>query len=132
MQIDYSEMLHRSGGNPRPPGRDRQDPHPRWTHPVARQDGSGLMSGDIHALSGAYAVDAVDDFERAQFERHLTGCPDCRLEVASLREGAALLAEIVAQPAPDALRDRGQSIFSEQIYQLLSYFVVINNIKINK
>ncbi|CAN5149069.1 anti-sigma factor [soil metagenome] len=64
------------------------------------------MSGDIHALSGAYVVDAVDDFERAQFERHLTGCSDCRLEVASLREGAALLAETVAQPAPDALRDR--------------------------
>ena len=64
------------------------------------------MSGDIHALSGAYVVDAVDDFERAQFERHLTGCDDCRLEVASLREGAALLAESVAQPAPDALRSR--------------------------
>ncbi len=62
------------------------------------------MSGDIHALSGAYAVDAVDDFERAQFERHLAGCEDCRLEVASLREGTALLAELVAQPAPDALR----------------------------
>ena len=26
---------------------------------------------DIHALSGAYAVDALDDIERAQFERHL-------------------------------------------------------------
>ena len=62
------------------------------------------MSGDIHALSGAYVVDAVDDFERAQFERHLAGCEDCRLEVKSLREGAALLAEIVAQPAPPELR----------------------------
>lgn len=64
------------------------------------------MSGDIHALSGAYVVDAVDDFERAQFERHLTGCSDCRLEVASLREGAALLAESVAQPAPAELRSK--------------------------
>ena len=62
------------------------------------------MSGDIHALSGAYVVDAVDDFEKAQFERHLAGCDDCRLEVASLREGAALLADSVAQPAPDHLR----------------------------
>ena len=26
---------------------------------------------DIHALSGAYAVDALDDVERAEFERHL-------------------------------------------------------------
>lgn len=62
------------------------------------------MSGDIHALSGAYVVDAVDDFERAQFERHLSGCDDCRLEVASLREGTALLAETVSQQAPAALR----------------------------
>lgn len=62
------------------------------------------MSADIHGLSGAYVVDAVDDFERAQFERHLTGCDDCRLEVASLREATALLAETVAQPAPSALR----------------------------
>ncbi len=62
------------------------------------------MSGDIHALSGAYVVDAVDDFERAQFERHLAGCDDCRLEVASLREAAGLLADTVAHPAPDALR----------------------------
>lgn len=64
------------------------------------------MSGDIHALSGAYVVDAVDDFERAQFERHLAGCDDCRLEVASLREGTALLAETVSQQAPAALRDQ--------------------------
>ena len=44
---------------------------------------------DIHALSGAYAVDAVDDIERASFERHLAGCPTCRAEVASLREASA-------------------------------------------
>ena len=64
------------------------------------------MSGDIHALSGAYAVDAVDDFERAQFERHLAGCADCQAEVDSLREGATLLAETVSQQAPPDLRDR--------------------------
>ena len=48
---------------------------------------------DIHALSGAYAVDAVDDIERASFERHLASCPTCRAEVASLRETSALLAD---------------------------------------
>ncbi|MFC6343639.1 zf-HC2 domain-containing protein, partial [Nocardioides hankookensis] len=46
---------------------------------------------DIHALVGAYAVDAVDDLERAAFERHLAECADCRDEVASLREAAGLL-----------------------------------------
>lgn len=62
------------------------------------------MSMDIHALSGAYAVDAVDEFERAQFERHLAGCTDCRAEVASLREAASLVGETAAQQPPLALR----------------------------
>lgn len=55
---------------------------------------------DVHALSGAYAVDALDDLERARFEEHLRGCPDCQEEVDSLREAAATLAvEPVAPPA---------------------------------
>jgi anti-sigma factor RsiW len=60
---------------------------------------------DIHALSGAYAVDAVDDIERASFERHLAGCPTCRAEVASLRETSALLADAATTTPPPALRD---------------------------
>ncbi len=62
------------------------------------------MSVDIHALSGAYAVDAVDEFERAQFERHLADCDDCRAEVDSLREAAALIGETSAVTPPDSLR----------------------------
>ncbi len=49
---------------------------------------------DIHALSGAYAVDALDDVERAAFEVHLAGCDDCRIEVAELQAAAGLLTEI--------------------------------------
>jgi anti-sigma-K factor RskA len=64
------------------------------------------MSSDIHALSGAYAVDALDDIERAQFERHLAECEACRAEVRSLREATALLAEAVQQEPPAGLRDR--------------------------
>lgn len=60
---------------------------------------------DIHKLSGAYALDAVDDLERAAFERHLAECEDCRTEVASLRETTALLAESVAVTPPPSLRD---------------------------
>lgn len=60
---------------------------------------------DIHKLSGAYALDAVDDLERAAFERHLAECADCRTEVASLRETAALLAESTAVTPPPSLRD---------------------------
>jgi hypothetical protein len=61
---------------------------------------------DIHALSGAYAVDAVDDIDRAQFERHLAECPACTAEVRSLREAAALLAETTATAPSAELRDR--------------------------
>ncbi|WP_028643860.1 anti-sigma factor [Nocardioides sp. URHA0020] len=61
---------------------------------------------DVHALSGAYAVDALDDIERAGFERHLAECADCRAEVASLREAAGLLAEDAATDPPPALRAR--------------------------
>ena len=60
---------------------------------------------DIHKLTGAYALDAVDDIECATFERHLAECDDCRTEVASLRETTALLAEAAAVSPPPSLRD---------------------------
>jgi anti-sigma-K factor RskA len=60
---------------------------------------------DIHALSGAYALDALDDDERARFEEHLAVCPECRAEVASFRETSALLAEAEAEEPPPSLRD---------------------------
>ena len=60
---------------------------------------------DAHALSGAYAVDALDDLERAKFERHLSECQDCQAEVASLREAAGQLADTTAVAPPPSLRD---------------------------
>jgi anti-sigma-K factor RskA len=59
---------------------------------------------DIHALSGAYAVDALDDAERTEFEQHLAECAECRAEVASFRETSALLAEADAETPPSSLR----------------------------
>ena len=59
---------------------------------------------DIHKLSGAYALDALDDFERARFDQHLSTCDDCRAEVAEMRETAALLAEITTVAPPASLR----------------------------
>jgi len=61
---------------------------------------------DLHGLSGAYAVDGLDDLERARFERHLAECQDCRDEVAGLVEATALLAEETALAPPPELRDR--------------------------
>jgi anti-sigma-K factor RskA len=58
----------------------------------------------LHALSGAYVVDALDDDERATFEAHLPRCLDCQAEVASLREATALMADDAAMTPPDSLR----------------------------
>jgi anti-sigma-K factor RskA len=59
---------------------------------------------DIHALSGAYAVDALDDAERTQFEQHLETCPECRAEVRSFCETAALITEASTETPPPSLR----------------------------
>lgn len=61
---------------------------------------------DIHALSGAYAVDAVDDIERAQFEKHLAICAECQAEVASLREATSMLSEMTLAEPSAQLRNR--------------------------
>jgi anti-sigma-K factor RskA len=60
---------------------------------------------DVHALSGAYAVDALDEAERARFEEHLRSCAECRAEVDSLRETAAALGTDDVEP-PAGLRDQ--------------------------
>jgi len=61
---------------------------------------------DIHALSGAYAVDALDDHERHLFEQHLADCPACQTEIAELRDAAALLPETTLVAPPPRLRDQ--------------------------
>jgi len=62
------------------------------------------MTDDIHALVGAYALDAVDDIERAAFDRHLRDCGSCRAEVAELQEAAARMADGTWSVPPPALR----------------------------
>lgn len=64
------------------------------------------MDADLHTLTGAYAADALDDLERAAFERHLATCPDCREEVRGLRETVVRLADGVAAPMPARARER--------------------------
>jgi len=63
------------------------------------------MTAEIHALSGAYVVDALSEAERAEFEKHLATCAACRDEVDSLRATAALLAETSATPPSPSVRD---------------------------
>ena len=58
----------------------------------------------IHSLLGAYVLNAVDDVERAAFERHLRECEDCRAEAGELREAAARLAGGAWSAPPPSLR----------------------------
>jgi anti-sigma-K factor RskA len=64
------------------------------------------MTADIHALTGAYALDAVSGAERAEFERHLAICESCALEVAELRNTATRLALAAAADPPADLKSR--------------------------
>jgi anti-sigma-K factor RskA len=61
---------------------------------------------DIHALSGAYALDAVDDIERADFERHLATCTDCQEEVEGFRATTVQLAVLMQATPPERLREQ--------------------------
>jgi anti-sigma-K factor RskA len=60
---------------------------------------------DIHALAGAYALDALTDIERAAFARHMGSCVACELEVAELAETAARLSGPLAEAPPPRLRE---------------------------
>jgi anti-sigma-K factor RskA len=63
-----------------------------------------MSNHDIHTLTGAYALDALEEIERLQFQAHLNSCPDCAQEVHELRAAAARLGIAVSQPPPETLR----------------------------
>lgn len=63
-------------------------------------------SPDVHALTGAYAADALDGEEREVFVSHLRQCEACQKEVAELTATAARLALAASAPAPPELRAR--------------------------
>lgn len=62
------------------------------------------MNAEVHALTGAYVLDAVSDAERFVFERHLGDCDACRQEVAELRETATRLGVAAAANPPPRLK----------------------------
>jgi anti-sigma-K factor RskA len=65
-----------------------------------------MTTADIHALTGAYALDAVSGTERMEFERHLAECESCAQEVRELRDTAAQLAIAATATPPPDLRNR--------------------------
>ncbi|ALE07945.1 hypothetical protein AL755_17245 [Arthrobacter sp. ERGS1:01] len=54
----------------------------------------------MHLLTGAYALNAVNDADRADFERHALGNAETREEVRTLSATAALLAYGTAEETP--------------------------------
>jgi anti-sigma-K factor RskA len=60
---------------------------------------------DIHDLTAAYALDALDPDEAEAYERHLGQCEECREQLAELNETATALAfGTVAAAPPERLR----------------------------
>jgi anti-sigma-K factor RskA len=62
-----------------------------------------MTTSDIHTLTGAYAVHALEDDERELFELHLGECDACTAEVAELQATAARLGTAAAEPVPSGL-----------------------------
>jgi len=64
-----------------------------------------LLRHDLHSLSGAYALDALDGpAERDRFTRHLGRCPSCADEVRGFCEVATALAFAATAEPPPGLR----------------------------
>ncbi|GAA3395928.1 anti-sigma factor [Streptomyces roseoviridis] len=59
---------------------------------------------DAHTLVAAYALGALDDDERKDFDAHLQACEACRQEAAEFQATTARLAAAVAQPPPPAAK----------------------------
>jgi anti-sigma factor RsiW len=66
-----------------------------------------MGNDEIHDLTAAYALDALDERERDAYEHHLARCERCRAELGSLQQVATSLAYAAEGPAPAAeLRGR--------------------------
>ena len=65
---------------------------------------------EIHSLAGALALDALSEFERAAFVRHVAECSACEFEVSELRETASRLGDLAWEAPPARLRD---AVFAE-------------------
>ncbi|WP_086818952.1 anti-sigma factor domain-containing protein [Allokutzneria sp. NRRL B-24872] len=64
------------------------------------------MNPDVHTLTGAYAMNALDEIERREFERHMAVCPDCEQETRELERTAAHLGMATATAPPPGLRSK--------------------------
>ena len=66
-----------------------------------------MTHDEVRELLAAYALDALEPEDERAVEAHLATCPDCRREVAALREATASLATgVPAVEPPAALKTR--------------------------
>ncbi|MFC5803691.1 anti-sigma factor [Streptomyces formicae] len=59
---------------------------------------------ELHTLTGAYALHALGERERARFERHLAACTACAQEVRELGATAVRLGLAVTETPPPAMK----------------------------
>ncbi|MEU6347062.1 anti-sigma factor [Streptomyces sp. NPDC046977] len=62
-----------------------------------------MTTADLHALTGAYALDALPEEQEHAFHAHLHHCRSCTTEVREFRETAARLALAAAEAPPRSL-----------------------------
>jgi hypothetical protein len=70
-----------------------------------------LTSDEIAELLPAYAIDAVDDDERAEIDGYLESHPEARATVSQLQVAASMLAH-AGGPPPEGVWERLESILS--------------------
>jgi anti-sigma-K factor RskA len=79
----------------------------RLIRPAFLRRGAWQRAGsDLHALVGAYVLDALPAAERASFEHHLVSCEQCRDDTRALREATARLGATAAVPPRPELREQ--------------------------
>ncbi|MFE6779243.1 anti-sigma factor domain-containing protein [Streptomyces sp. NPDC057702] len=64
-----------------------------------------MTTADLHTLTGAYALHALPEAERARFERHLAACPACAREVAEFAGTATRLGLAASLVPPPEMRE---------------------------
>ncbi|MFF2993669.1 anti-sigma factor domain-containing protein [Streptomyces sp. NPDC057950] len=65
-----------------------------------------MTTSDLHTLTGAYALHALDEDERGRFERHAADCEACAQEVRELTATAARLGLAEAAVTAPELKTR--------------------------
>ncbi len=63
------------------------------------------MNVDVHALAGAFALNALPSDEAEEFRRHLAECSACQVEVAELQATATHLGLATAEQPPPRVRE---------------------------